>query len=82
MQTIPIPEGIEISESDIQAGTIEITSEFTINAEAGTLTLVTVGGSSVMEEEEVPLEDPTEDIPTEESSIADFVSAQRSQMGA
>lgn len=78
MKTIPIPEGLEIPEEAMQSGTFEALAEFTVDAEAGTLTLITVDGESVAEDdEEMEEEEPTE-MPDE--SIESFVSKQTAPM--
>ena len=70
MTTIPIPEGLELPKD--AGDTVELTAEFTVDAEAGTLTLISVDGVALGEDvEEAPEAAP------EDESIESFVANQR-----
>jgi len=73
MITIPLPEGLELPDSD----TAELTAEFTVDLAAGTLTLIAIDGVSVAEDD-APEEEMTA-APAEES-IEDFVAQQTAPM--
>lgn len=89
MKTIPIPEGLEIPADAAKTGTMEVSAEFTIDQEAGTMTLISVGGVALGDDSESESEDESSDADSAEDkaeagaegpSIMDFVKNQRSQM--
>lgn len=81
--TISIPEGMEITPEDMDRGEVEVLAAFSIEEDGMKLTLKTIDGMPIemeMEEEDEEMEEgedmATEEMPTEEETIGDFVRGQ------
>jgi hypothetical protein len=84
--TISIPSGMEITPEDMDRGEVEVLAAFSIGEDGMELTLKTIDGLPIEEEEMDEDEDmeeevETETMPTEEETIGDFVRGQLAQRG-
>jgi hypothetical protein len=72
--TIKIPMGMELSPQDVDRGTIEEISTWSVNQEDGTLTLVDLAGFDPAGEAEATEGKTTEGaIPSEDETLEQFV---------
>lgn len=87
--TISIPEGMEITPEDMDRGEVEVLAAFSIEEDGTKLSLKTIDGLpievEIEEEEDEDMEEgeeiETEELPTEEETIGQFVRGQLAQRG-